>query len=102
MTNKVAILPVESGSLNGFSCQTEGAAVPSLVSDFLQKKKMVGASEEEEMAVKNIAYTIYGGKQNTVNTQCVFIPDVCECHISRCRHRKHICLHYPFFILSDF
>lgn len=35
--------------------------MPSLVSDFLEKKITVGASEKEEKAIENIAYTVYGG-----------------------------------------
>ncbi|KDR82225.1 hypothetical protein GALMADRAFT_58980 [Galerina marginata CBS 339.88] len=40
----------------------EGTALPSLVSDFLYKKNSVGASKEEEEAIKNVASTVYGGE----------------------------------------
>jgi hypothetical protein len=33
-----------------------------LVSDFLEKKITVGASDMEERAIENIAYTVYGGE----------------------------------------
>ena len=45
-----------------FCFQKEGTAVSSLVSDFLEKKNTVGASEMEEKAIENIAYTVYGGE----------------------------------------
>ena len=45
-----------------FRFQQEGTAVSSLVSDFLEKKITVGASEIEEKAIENIAYTVYGGE----------------------------------------
>ena len=41
--------------------QTAGTAAPSLVTDFLEKKSTIGATPEEEAAIKNIAWTIYGG-----------------------------------------
>ena len=47
---------------HNFWFQKEGTAVSSLVSDFLEKKITVGASEMEEKAIENIAYTVYGGE----------------------------------------
>jgi hypothetical protein len=41
--------------------QKSGTAVSSLVTDFLEKKSTIGATPEEETAIKNIAWTIYGG-----------------------------------------
>jgi len=41
--------------------QAEGKAIPSLVTDMLERKFVNGISEEEEEAIKNIAYTVYGG-----------------------------------------
>lgn len=46
----------------GTQIQKEGTAVSSLVSDFLEKKITIGASDEEEKAINNIAYTVYGGE----------------------------------------
>ncbi|KAF9477799.1 cytochrome P450 [Pholiota conissans] len=46
-------------------CMADGTAFPSLVSDFLEKKYAVGATEEEERIIKNVAYTIYGGSSDT-------------------------------------
>ena len=45
-----------------FLFQQDGTAVSSLVSDFLEKKITVGASDMEEKAIENIAYTVYGGE----------------------------------------
>ena len=42
--------------------QSEWTAVPSFVSDFLEKKNTIGASQQEEEAIEYIAYTVYGGK----------------------------------------
>ncbi|EEB95578.1 hypothetical protein MPER_05431 [Moniliophthora perniciosa FA553] len=39
-----------------------GTATYSLLSDFLQKKSSSGATPAEEEAVRNVAYTVYGGK----------------------------------------
>ena len=47
-----------------FYFQQEGTAVSSLVSDFFEKKITVGASEREEKAIENIAYTVYGGERS--------------------------------------
>ncbi|KAF8973005.1 cytochrome P450 [Flammula alnicola] len=44
---------------------TGGTAPPSLVCNFLEKKNTIGASKEEEMAIENIAFTIYGGAADT-------------------------------------
>ncbi|PPQ77485.1 LOW QUALITY PROTEIN: hypothetical protein CVT25_011355 [Psilocybe cyanescens] len=41
----------------------DGTAVPSLVTDFYEKKYAGGASETEEFMIKNVAYTVYGGEQ---------------------------------------
>lgn len=41
--------------------QKAGTAAPSLMTEFLEKKSMIGATLEEEAVVKNIAWTIYGG-----------------------------------------
>ncbi|KAH9478395.1 Cytochrome P450 monooxygenase 98 [Psilocybe cubensis] len=61
----------------------EGTAVPSLVTDFYERKYAVGASEEEEELIKNVAYTVYGAASDTTisasNTficQMVLNPDV--------------------------
>ncbi|KDR82227.1 hypothetical protein GALMADRAFT_59888 [Galerina marginata CBS 339.88] len=43
----------------------EGTAIPSLVSDFLERKYSVGASIEEEEMIKNVASTVYGGASDT-------------------------------------
>lgn len=51
--------------------QAEGAAVDSFVSKYLRKKEEVGALEEEEQAVRNIAATVYGGKWG-FNSPCHF------------------------------
>ncbi|KAF8959259.1 cytochrome P450 [Flammula alnicola] len=42
-----------------------GTAPPSLVSNFLEKKATIGASEREELVVKNVAYTVYGAASDT-------------------------------------
>lgn len=44
-----------------FYYQDSGTVVPSLVTDFYDKKHTSGASQEEEDIVKNVAYTVYGG-----------------------------------------
>ncbi|KAF8161643.1 cytochrome P450 [Crassisporium funariophilum] len=43
----------------------EGTAVPSIVSDFLERKDTMGTSAEEEEAVKNMAFTVYGAASDT-------------------------------------
>lgn len=43
------------------SYQKAGTATPSLVTDFLEKKSTIGATPEEEAAVNNTAWTVYGG-----------------------------------------
>ncbi|KDR69747.1 hypothetical protein GALMADRAFT_128336 [Galerina marginata CBS 339.88] len=43
----------------------EGTAKPSLFSNFLEKKYTVGASKEEEDAIKNIASTVYAAASDT-------------------------------------
>ena len=55
-------LIVNMGETFIFIFQQDGTAVSSLVSDFLEKKVTVGASEMEEKAIENIAYTVYGGE----------------------------------------
>ncbi|PPQ81783.1 hypothetical protein CVT25_013670 [Psilocybe cyanescens] len=45
----------------------DGTAVPSLVTDFYERKYAVGASEEEEELIKNVAYTVYGAASDTYN-----------------------------------
>ena len=55
-------LIINIGKTQFFGSQQEGTAVSSLVSDFLEKKITVGASEMEEKAIENIAYTVYGGE----------------------------------------
>ena len=42
--------------------QREGTAAPSFVTNFLEKKHTVGASAQEERAIEDVAYTVYGGK----------------------------------------
>lgn len=44
--------------------KAEGKAIPSLFTDMLEKKFTDGVSIEEEEAVENIAYTVYGGKHS--------------------------------------
>lgn len=41
--------------------------MPSLVTDFYEKKHMSGASQEEEDIIKNIAYTTYGGMSQPIS-----------------------------------
>jgi len=43
----------------------EGTAVPSLVTSFLEKKNTIGASAQEEKAIADIAYTVYGAASDT-------------------------------------
>ncbi|KAH9475493.1 Cytochrome P450 monooxygenase COX2 [Psilocybe cubensis] len=43
----------------------EGTATSSLVTDFYEKKYSVGATEQEEDIIKNIAYTVYGAASDT-------------------------------------
>ncbi|PPQ87679.1 hypothetical protein CVT25_011446 [Psilocybe cyanescens] len=43
----------------------EGRAVPSLFTDFFEKKLTFGASKEEEQAIQNIAYTVNGAASDT-------------------------------------
>ncbi|PPQ79984.1 hypothetical protein CVT25_003043 [Psilocybe cyanescens] len=43
----------------------EGRAVPSFFTDFFEKKQTFGASKEEEQAIQNIAYTVYGAASDT-------------------------------------
>ncbi|KAF8973003.1 cytochrome P450 [Flammula alnicola] len=51
----------------------EGTATPSLLSNFLERKNTVGASEEEESAVEDIAHTLYGAASDTtVSTSGTF------------------------------
>ena len=42
--------------------QNEGTAVPSVITNFLEKKNTIGASQQEEEALEHIAHTVYGGK----------------------------------------
>ncbi|KAF8951685.1 cytochrome P450 [Flammula alnicola] len=44
----------------------DGTAPQSLVSDFLERKATVGASEKEGFAINNIAWTVYGAASDTV------------------------------------
>jgi hypothetical protein len=48
--------------------QREGTASPSFVTNFLEKKYTIGASAQEERAVEDIAYTVYGGKDSLPST----------------------------------
>jgi len=41
--------------------QNKGTAVPSVFTNFLERKNTIGASAEEEAAIADIAYTAYGG-----------------------------------------
>ncbi|KDR69754.1 hypothetical protein GALMADRAFT_77060 [Galerina marginata CBS 339.88] len=51
----------------------EGTATPSLVSDFLEKKSISGASKEEEDAILSIASTVYaGGSDTTISSTGTF------------------------------
>ncbi|KAF8161644.1 cytochrome P450 [Crassisporium funariophilum] len=43
----------------------DGTAVPSIVSNFLERKNTMGTSAEEEETVKNMAYTVYGAASDT-------------------------------------
>ncbi|PPQ91909.1 hypothetical protein CVT25_001185, partial [Psilocybe cyanescens] len=58
LTNEMMTIPMEyvKKSLE------EGTAVSSLVTDFYEKKRDHGASQEEEDMIKKIAYSIYGDK----------------------------------------
>ena len=42
--------------------------MPSLVTEFLEKKATSGASSEEESIVTNVGWTIYGGEPITYDT----------------------------------
>ncbi|KDR67210.1 hypothetical protein GALMADRAFT_258606 [Galerina marginata CBS 339.88] len=44
---------------------SEGTAVPSLLSTFLEKKNSYGASDQEEKLLKDVAYTVYGAASDT-------------------------------------
>ncbi|KAJ3503006.1 hypothetical protein NLJ89_g8629 [Agrocybe chaxingu] len=46
----------------------EGNVTPSLLTQFLERKATVGASEEEEEILKNVAYTIYGAASDTTES----------------------------------
>lgn len=50
------------------SDQKAGTAAPSLVTEFLERKYTIGATAEEETAVNNIAWTVYGGWQSFNNS----------------------------------
>ncbi|KAF9054743.1 cytochrome P450 [Panaeolus papilionaceus] len=43
-----------------------GAAVTSIVGDFMEKKQTVGASQEEEEIVLNLAHSVYGAGSDTI------------------------------------
>jgi hypothetical protein len=51
----------EPARLMTMSDQKAGTAAPSFVTEFLEKKSTIGATSEEEAAVNNIAWTVYGG-----------------------------------------
>ena len=44
--------------------QGAGTAIPSVVTNFIEKKNIVGASVGEEAAIADIEYTAYGGKDS--------------------------------------
>ncbi|KAF9553641.1 cytochrome P450 [Agrocybe pediades] len=46
----------------------EGKVIPSLVTDMLERKFSSGVTPEEEEAVQNVAYTVYGGKFSASDT----------------------------------
>lgn len=46
----------------------EGTAVPSVFTEFLERKNTVGASAQEEAAIADIAYTAYGGATDTTTS----------------------------------
>ncbi|KAF8161637.1 cytochrome P450 [Crassisporium funariophilum] len=46
----------------------DGTAVPSLVSNFLEKKMTSNATEEEELAIGRIASTVYGAGSDTIKS----------------------------------
>ena len=53
--------------------QREGTAVPSFVTNFLEKKHTIGASAQEERAIEDIAYTVYAGK-DSLPSETVWSP----------------------------
>ncbi|KAF5322608.1 hypothetical protein D9619_001341 [Psilocybe cf. subviscida] len=56
----------------------EGVAPQSVIADFLEKKACVGASAEEEEAMKNIAFSIYGAAADTtISATGTFIYQMC-------------------------
>uniref|UniRef100_A0A8H8CFI8 Uncharacterized protein n=1 Tax=Psilocybe cubensis TaxID=181762 RepID=A0A8H8CFI8_PSICU len=61
MTEEVIRIPVDQVKANFNSCeQEEGKVTPSFFTNFIEKKQTLGASEEEEEMVHNIAYTVFG------------------------------------------
>jgi cytochrome P450 len=61
LTDEVIRFPMDWAKMR----MSEGTAVPSLVTNFLEKKNTVGASAQEEMVIENIAYTVYGAASDT-------------------------------------
>ncbi|PPQ73041.1 hypothetical protein CVT26_014659 [Gymnopilus dilepis] len=57
LTNEIQRIPLEFVK----KAVENGSAVPSLVGDFLKRKKEGNATEEEEDAILNIANTVYSG-----------------------------------------
>jgi hypothetical protein len=51
----------EPARLMSMGDQKAGTAAPSFVSEFLEKKSTIGTTPEEEAAVNNVAWTVYGG-----------------------------------------
>jgi hypothetical protein len=68
----------ELAQLMSMSDQKAGTAVPSLVTEFLEKKSTIGAAPEEEDTVNNVAWTIYGGlKPFDISTKFVIHTELC-------------------------
>jgi len=61
LTKMVYNIPLEVAKKNF----ERGTAVPSLVTSFLEKKYTSGASKEEEDAINNVAYAVYGAASDT-------------------------------------
>uniref|UniRef100_A0A8H8CKD5 Cytochrome P450 n=1 Tax=Psilocybe cubensis TaxID=181762 RepID=A0A8H8CKD5_PSICU len=70
MTEEILRIPLEHVKRNF----ERGTVSPSLVTNFYERKLAVGASEEEEMVIKNVAYTVYGaGSDTTASLTYTFV-----------------------------
>uniref|UniRef100_A0A8H7XQ86 Cytochrome P450 n=1 Tax=Psilocybe cubensis TaxID=181762 RepID=A0A8H7XQ86_PSICU len=66
MTEEVIRIPVDQVKANFNFCeQEEGKAAPSFFTNFIEKKQTLGASNEEEEIIRNIAYTVNGAASDT-------------------------------------